>query len=96
MLAGCARERGRGIADNDVTYKVPAIKSAVDSNDRTSIPTLVAGLRNDDPAVRLYSIEGLKRLTGGETFGYHYYDEPAQRRPAVQQWNAWLAEQSKK
>jgi len=94
LSGGCARDRGRGIVDNDVTYKVPAIKEAVENKDTTSLPELVAGLRNEDPAVRFYSIGALKRLTG-ETFGYHYYDDPAVRKPAVQRWNQWLAEQGK-
>ena len=89
-LAGCSRERGQGIVDNDVTYKVPAIKDSVDKGDETSIPKLIDGLSNEDPAVRFYSIVGLRRLTG-ETFDYHYYDNVPARRPAIARWKAWEA-----
>jgi len=94
LLTGCSSYRSRGVADNDVTYKVPAIKEAVEAKDKQSLPELVAGLRNEDAAVRFYSIGALKRLTG-QTFGYHYYDDPPTRKPAVQRWEQWLLEQQR-
>lgn len=50
---------------------------------------MVKDLDSDDPAVRFYAIGGLKRLTG-QTFGYHYYEDEQQRRPALEKWKAWL------
>jgi hypothetical protein len=39
--------------------------------------------------VRFYAIEALEKLTG-QTFGYAYYRDDDARRPAVEQWQAWL------
>lgn len=92
LLAGCGHDKGRGLADPDVTYKVPAIKQAADKNDKTSYAKLVSDLDSEDSAVRFYAIEGLRRMTG-QTFGYHYYADAGERKPAVVQWHAWLAGQ---
>ena len=50
---------------------------------------MVANLNDDDPAVRFYSIEGLKRLTGDD-FGYRYYEDADERAAAVAKWNQWV------
>ena len=54
---------------------------------------MVKNLESDDPAVRLFAIEGLRRLTGDD-FGYDYYADADQRAPAVQRWKQWLEMQS--
>jgi hypothetical protein len=90
-LAGC-RSSGQGLSDEDVAYKVPAIKDAVRSDQRTAIPLLVKDLDDDDAAVRFFASEALRRLTG-QTFGYHYYDDAPARLPAVTRWQDWLAAQ---
>ena len=86
---GCA-PKGRGLVDEDVAFKAPAIKDAVEEHQTRAVPQLVADLDDDDAAVRFYAIEGLRRLTG-EHFDYHYYDDPAARAPAVKRWQTWLA-----
>lgn len=83
---------GRGIADDDASFKIPAIKEAVEEKDRDAIPQLIDDLDSDDPAVRFYSIEALRRLTG-ETFGYRYYQSETERQPAIERWKAWSAKQ---
>jgi hypothetical protein len=91
--AGCGAPRDTpSLASRDAHRKIPAIKEAVDDKDRDAIPYLVAGLENDDPAVRMYSIEGLERLTG-ETKGYRFYADDDARRAAVSRWKRWLAGQ---
>lgn len=89
-LAGCAQPKGRGLADDDASFKIPAIKDAVEQQDDDAIPELVAALNDDDPAVRFYAIEGLRRLTG-QTFDYHFYDDDPDRQAAIERWQAWLA-----
>ena len=90
LILGCG-PRGRGLADPDITFKAPAIRQAVAQDEKAVIPRLVQDLDNDDAAVRFYAIEGLRRLTG-RTFDYHYYEDLADRRPAIERWQAWLKE----
>ncbi len=92
LIVGCARPVGRGIADDDASFKIPAIKSAVSEKNAKAIPQLVEDLDSEDAAVRFYAIEGLRRLTG-ETFGYRFYDNEADRREAVEKWKQWLEAQ---
>ena len=91
FLSGCGSP-GRGLADPDASYKIPAIHDAVNDKDRAAEPQLVQALSNDDPAVRFYAAEGLRRLTG-DSFGYRYYDNVVDRQPAIDRWKAWLAKQ---
>ena len=91
-LVGCADPPGpRTVHNPDLTVKVPVIKDAVERHDLSVAPQLVKDLDSDDPAVRFYAIEGLKRLTG-QTFGYVYYDDAERRRAAVMKWRRWLDE----
>lgn len=78
------------VTDPDPTVKIPAYKQAVRKKDRAAVQQLVTDLDSDDPAVRFYAIQSLRRLTG-ETFGYRYYDGDETRRPAVQEWRQWAA-----
>jgi hypothetical protein len=91
LAVGCT-PKGRGLADEDVAFKAPAIKEAVAERQKKAVPQLVKDLDDDDAAVRFYAIEGLRRLTG-RTFDYRYYDDAAARRPAVATWKQWLSEQ---
>lgn len=93
-LVGCggAGPQVKNLNDPDPASKIPAIKQKVREKDLTSAEQLVKDLGNDDPAVRFYAIEGLRRLTG-ETFDYHYYQDEEQRKPAVEKWQQWLASQ---
>ena len=89
--SGCAG-LGRApavITSNDPASKIPAIKKAVGARQSATAPQLVRSLESDDPAVRFYAIRGLQDLTG-ETFGYVWYADDADRTPAVRQWKTWL------
>ncbi len=67
--SGCRAPRGPFvISDPDPANKIPAISMAVQRNDRPAAKQMVANLDSDDPAVRFYASEGLRRLTG-ESFG---------------------------
>jgi hypothetical protein len=91
-IAGCgggAREP-RVVTNPDPSVKIPAIKQAVRQGDADVVPQLVKDLDSDDPAVRLYAIEALERLTG-QTFGYRYFDDERERAPALKRWQEWLS-----
>ena len=78
------------VTNPDPSVKIPAIKLSVQKRDMSAVKQLVKDLQSDDPAVRFYAIEGLRKLTG-EDFAYRYYDDEDARRPAVERWKAWLA-----
>jgi hypothetical protein len=75
----------------DPVNNIPAIQKAAETRDTKSVPALVGQLNSDDPAVRLYAIQALQRITG-KTFDYHFYDEVDERRPAIARWQAYLKE----
>ena len=87
---GCAPREPRRIGAMDPTANIPAIQEAARDHDRAAIPQLVRQLESDDPAVRFYAIEALRKLTG-KTFGYRFYDDPDERRPAVERWKRYAA-----
>jgi len=91
-LAGCSGPAPeKAVTNPDPAGKIPAYKEAVRAHDRKAVRQMVKDLDSDDPAVRLFAIEGLRRLTG-ETFDYKYYDDEHTRRPALKRWQAWLDE----
>ena len=89
-VSGCTAPRPPlVVTDPDPSVKIPAYKKAVRKKDKAAVRQLVTDLDHDDPAVRLYAIDALRRLTG-ETFGYRYFDNEEGRRPAVEKWRQWL------
>jgi hypothetical protein len=87
---GCVHPRSPVVVtDPDPSVKIPAYKQAVRKKDRAAVRQLVTDLDSDDPAVRLYAIGALERLTG-EQLGYRYFDSDEARRPAVERWHQWL------
>ncbi len=94
IAAGGCGHGPRSVSDPDPANKIPAIEAAVSQNDRRVIPQLVTDLENDDPAVRYYADEALRRLTG-QDMGYQYFADEDRRKPAVERWKQWLAKQPK-
>jgi hypothetical protein len=95
LVLGCNAPRGPFVVtDPDPANKIPAIKKMVRAKDMSSARQLVKDLDSDDPAIRFYAIGGLQRLTG-ETFGYQYFADEAQRKPALEKWKQWLGAQEK-
>jgi hypothetical protein len=91
---GCQEPTGpRTVANADPAVKIPAIKQAVADKDQREVAAMVKSLESDDPAVRLYAIEGLQRLTG-QDFGYLFYAGEEERAPAVEKWKQWLEDQA--
>jgi hypothetical protein len=91
-VSGCSEPTGpKTVKSKDLDVKIPAMKHAVETKDQSAVPELVRDLDSDDPAVRLYSIQSLQRLTG-EDFGYRYYDDREARKAALAKWQHWLEE----
>lgn len=82
VLCSCTEpSRPLVVSDPDPSVKIPAIKKAVADEDWGAVGQMIKDLDSDDPAVRFYAIEGLRRLTG-EDFGYEFYQERAERQTA--------------
>ena len=95
LAASCTAPRPPlTVTHEDPGIKIPAIKKAVREKDKSVVPRLVEELSSDDPAVRFYAIEALEELTG-ETFGYQYFQDEDGRKPAIEKWKKWLADQPK-
>jgi hypothetical protein len=86
LIQGCIGRGERSITSDDPAVKVPLIRDAVDRNDRSILPQLVKDLNSEDPAIRFYAVDGLRRLTG-EHFGYDWRGEEDDRKKSVEQWN---------
>jgi hypothetical protein len=89
VAVSCVGRDAPSIKSNDPDALVPAIKAGVRKDDTHILPYLVKDLDSDDPAIRMYSIDGLRRMTG-QDFGYVYFAEPEDRRAAVARWQEWL------
>jgi hypothetical protein len=87
-MSGCGHGP-RSVSDPDPADKIPAIEEAVRQRDRSVIPQLIADLNSDDAAVRFYSIDALRSLTGQDC-GYRYFAEEDERKAAVERWKKWL------
>lgn len=89
LVTGCVDRVPASLRDQDPARRIPLIVQAAQTGDRSALPLLVDGLDSSDPAIRFYSHDALRRLTGRD---FHYdwqLDEP-DRREAVRQWRAAL------
>jgi len=105
MLAGCGGEgttayrilsgqREPTLHDleaEDPAVRIQAILWAGENQVKAAVPLLVDRLEEQDPAVRFYAIQALRRITGTDR-GYDYKADPAQRRAAVNRWRAALGQ----
>jgi len=98
-LAGCAqrpyRTLAEGLQSENPADRISATIQAADTGDHDVLPLLVDQLDDPDADVRLYAILSLRKLTG-QTLGYRFYAEPAERAEAVARWRAWLADRPKR
>lgn len=92
-LTSCARPPG-GFDSPEPASRLYAVTDAARTEDRSSIPSLIALLDSDDPAVRLYSIQTLQKLTG-QTLGYEHAAPEWERKPAVDRWIDWYQSQAR-
>jgi hypothetical protein len=79
-------------AAENIEARIPGIKRAGETHDRSALPQLVDSLNDEDPAVRLFAIAALEKFTG-DRFGYEYYLDEDQRKPAIARWREWLKQQ---
>jgi hypothetical protein len=89
---GCASPPDLGLADDNPSNRVRAIRRAEQTPEPATTALLVQQLVDDDPAVRFYAIGALKRMAGTD-LGYRYYDGEIERNQAAERWQAWLKEQ---
>lgn len=84
--AGCEFSRGPiTLASDDPVVQIPAMKQAVKLRRTEDMPSLVQLLDDSDPAVRMFAIGSLVKMTGMD-LGYHYYDGELQRAKAISAW----------
>jgi hypothetical protein len=91
-ISGCSPPRE--MQESDPAERIPRMKKVAreDKPDINVLRMLVANLDDPDPAVRLYAFKALQSISRC-TFDYEYYREREQRKPALQRWKQWLAEQ---
>jgi hypothetical protein len=89
---GCSASRKELYGPDDPLVRIPGMKRAVQTKDLAAVSRLVDDLESRDPAVRLFAIEGLERLTG-QRLSYLYYAPEEERAQAVHQWRDWLSRQ---
>lgn len=92
LLVACnpPGEVGRGgIHAPDSQTRLDHIIEAGRTGDGHAIAPLIEQLDSDDPAVRLYAITALRRITG-QQMGYSPYASQATRQPAIRRWTAAL------
>lgn len=93
VLGGC----GRGVKDiglaelesPDTATRIRAIKWAGENKDQMAVPLLVDRLQEQDPSVRFFAIQALKRITGTDN-GYNYAGCSEERAQAVERWRMEL------
>ncbi|MFW6146185.1 MAG: HEAT repeat domain-containing protein [Planctomycetota bacterium] len=94
-LAGCsALGLGRKslyvrLQSEDDQVRIAAAVEAGRTGDRGAAAYLVELLADDAPAVRLFAVEALRRITG-QALGYRWYADEASRRGAIGRWRRWL------
>ncbi len=89
-IPACAPRAEEGGFDSpNPAAKLYAIHDAGQARDADAVPHLIEQLNSDDPAVRMYAINALERITG-RRMDYSPYAPPHQRRQAIQRWvQAW-------
>lgn len=80
------------VAAGAIDAKIPGMKRAAMEQDRSALPRLVESLNDDDPAVRMFAIVALEKFSR-DRFGYEYYLDEEQRKPAIAKWREWLKQQ---
>lgn len=74
----------------DPARRIDAVIQAARRKDTSLTPALVDRLDDEDPAVRMYAILALERMTG-ERLGYSYAAPTSKRRDAVESWRSYIA-----
>jgi hypothetical protein len=86
LPAGCAPPASQGdFGSPDPAAKLYAIRRAGAARDAKAVRPLVQELASDDPAVRMFAIQALERITGTR-LGYNPYSDEVDRRQAIRRW----------
>jgi vesicle coat complex subunit len=93
-MAGCGDSFDRQVGLSDLedpnpTVRIMAIKWAGENKITPALPQLVDSLQDEDPSVRFYAIEGLRRITGVDN-GYDYKAQSHERAASVERWREFL------
>ena len=88
-LGGCSQPKVEADIDSDVPQeRLMGLAESVRANDRSAARAYVEMLESQDPAVRMFAIGALERMTG-ETKGYDFAAPERERAAAVAAWAAW-------
>ncbi len=81
------------LESHDAAVRIRALGAVVRRGEPELVPAVVDRLDDHDPAVRMYAILTLEKLTGTR-LGYRYYAPSDKRRAAVAAWRRFLADQA--
>lgn len=73
--------------------RIWAIQKAGQLKDRDVLGILVDRLGDEDPAVRMYTIVALERITGTR-LGYAHHGPEVERRRAMERWRRYVSERA--
>ncbi len=91
-LGGCSSGPKPDLESPVPSARIEAMGAASRRHDPKEISELIALLESDDPAVRVFAIASLDKITG-ERLGYDPADPERIRREAVDRWEAWYREE---
>lgn len=92
LLGGCAPPPPAAqLSSFNARDRAAAAVALAERGEPQAVHQLIPLLEDSDAAVRMYAILALQRLTG-ETFGYRFYDDFAERQAAVSRWRDALRE----
>jgi hypothetical protein len=90
MTVGCGKLSGRpDLQATNPLDRARGVVIASNSPSETALAQLIERLEDRDPAVRMYAILGLRRLTG-QDLGYRYHASDAERAVAAERWRQAL------
>lgn len=75
--------------DLDPTFRLTVAVGLVQCRDKRGVPYLIEGLGSKSLADRIQSIQYLKRINRGETYGYDWQGDADRNATAIGQWRAW-------
>ena len=91
-LGGCSSGPRPDLASPVPSARIEAIGEASRGQDPDELRGLISQLDSDDPAVRVFAIAALEKVTG-ERRGYAPSDPERTRREAADRWQAWYGEE---
>ena len=90
---GCSLGRrltvAQALQSESPSDRIEGAVAAAKAKDEQAVPLLVELLDDPSADVRFAAAEALRRITG-ETLGYNYYADPAQRSEAIERWRQRL------